>query len=141
MHLEQMNAVRTVDKHRALHVVAATLGAYGAPSFPDWSGFENHISPDPIVSGTCVQRWTFRREPATVNLGAFALVSVALSAPGLKFHMVNTLGSFVNAATFVLERFADRFEKVPHPIAWRHPMWANPLLPEGAAVPRQRSLF
>jgi hypothetical protein len=141
MQLEQMNATHVADKHRALQVVAAAIGAYGSPSFPDWCGFENHIPPDPIVSNACVQRWAFERKPVGLQLDHTAIISVAVVTPDSRFNLINTFGQFANAATFVLERFSDRFEKVPRPVAWRHPMWTDPLLPEGAVSPKRRSLF
>ena len=69
-----------------------------------------------------------------------AILAVAIEHEGQMMALLGTLSELTNNVSFVIERFADRFPKIPRPMAWR-PAWSMPYLPKGAQPPPSRSLF
>jgi hypothetical protein len=68
------------------------------------------------------------------------ILAVAIEHEGQMMALTGTLVELVNSVSFVIERFADRFPKIPRPLAWRS-AWCTPYLPKGALRPPSRSLF
>lgn len=135
-----LSSFQNADKHRQLHVVTATQSATFAPGFPGACGFRTHFVSGPARSGGHVQTWTFASPPPEMKDNDGVMLAVAIEHDGQMMALPGTLGELANSVSFVIERFADRFPKIPRPLAWR-PAWCTPYLPKGARPLPARSLF
>jgi len=135
-----LSSLQNSDKHRQLHVVAAAQAATFTPSFPESCGFSTDLSRRPVKSGGHVQTWTFTSPPPEMKGNDGAILAVAIEHGGQMMALLGTLSELANNVSFVIERFADRFPKIPRPVAWR-PAWSMPYLPKGACPPRARNVF
>jgi hypothetical protein len=135
-----LGSLQNLDKHRQLHVVAAAQATAFAPRFPESCGFSAELSSRPVKSGDHVQTWTFTGPPDEMKSNDGTILAVAIEHEGQMLALLGTLSELANNVSFVIERFADRFPKIPQPLAWR-PAWSAPYLPKGARPPHARSLF
>jgi hypothetical protein len=138
--LAQLSSLQDLDKHRKLHVVAAAQAATFTPSFPQSCGLTVDLTRSPVKSGDHVQTWTFTSPPPEMKDNDGAILAVAIEHGGQMMALLGTLSELANNVSFVIERFADRFPKIPRPIAWC-PGWSPPYLPKGARPPLRHRLF
>lgn len=136
-----LSSFQNADKHRQLHVVTATQSGFFGPDFPGACGFKAHLVPGPVRSGGHVQTWTFTSPPPEMKDNDGIMLAAAIEHAGQMMALPGTLGELANSISFVIERFADRFPKVPRPLAWRPAWCTTPYLPEGARPLPARSIF
>jgi hypothetical protein len=131
--LSALAALQNIDKHRQLHVVTTyNAGGFGF-NWPDSCGFEGRSVYGPINSGDQIDTWTFTSPPPQMHDHAGAVLAVAIEAEGQQPSvLLGQLREILDASTFVLERFGDRFPKVGRPVAWRWGGIETPPLPAGA---------
>ena len=68
------------------------------------------------------------------------ILTAAIEHDGQLMALPGVLGDLADSASYAIERFADRFPKIPRPVAWRT-AWNAPYVPDGARPPLIRSLF
>ena len=138
--LSLLNSLQNSDKHRRLHLVAAAQAAAFSHQYPEWCGFDLDIATGSLESGDWVQTWSFRRPPPEMKSNDGTILAIALEHDGQMMSLLGSLSEITNHVSLVVERFADRFTKVPRPPAWRPEWWAPPV-PKGTSQPPSRSLF
>jgi hypothetical protein len=68
------------------------------------------------------------------------ILAAAIEHAGQLMAVPGVLGDLADNVSYVIERFADRFPRIPRPVAWRAD-WNAPYVPDGARPPLPRSLF
>lgn len=108
--LGHLNALHNVDKHRQLHLVAASQNATTVPKFAPELGFEAYTAWGPAKAGDLVETWTFRKVPPSIQPHPGARLEVTIQPEGEFAEL--TLGFLLPVVLSVrkaIERFADRF--------------------------------
>lgn len=108
--LGRLNALHNVDKHRQLHLVAASQNAAKVPDFGPELGFEPHPAWGPVKVGGLVETWTFREPPPRIQPHPGARLEVTIQPEGEYADLTQGfLLPVVLSVRKTIERFADRF--------------------------------
>lgn len=107
--LSYLDALHNIDKHRRLHVVAASHGSVVIPPFPKETGFRQQVRFGAVESHSHIETWTFTNPPADIEPHAGASLQVAVEDRGNYYDLEPLLAQFVDSVATVLARFSDRF--------------------------------
>ena len=135
-----LSSLHNTDKHRKLNVVTVAQAGSFTPDFPASCGFRADLASVPLSSGSHVQTWTFTSPPPEMKGNDGIILAAAIEQAGQLMAVPGVLGDLADNVSYVIERFADRFPRIPRPVAWRAD-WNAPYVPEGARPPLLRSLF
>jgi hypothetical protein len=140
INLSRLSSLQNFDKHRKLHLISTAAPSSFDHEWPESCGFNSETPRGAVKSGDHVQTWTFTSSPPEMKDHRGVLLVIALEHEGELVDLRGMLGEVINHVSLVIERFADRFPRVPRPLYWRPDWWATPLEP-GAHKPPTRSIF
>ncbi len=94
-HLQTLERLHNIDKHRKLHVVTQSQRSapYPLHSFPAECGFETDPTWGPVDSGDQIDRWTFVRVPPQMeeHPGATLEVAIQLGDEWVRFSLCSSI--------------------------------------------------
>jgi hypothetical protein len=111
--LGRLNTLHNFDKHRQLHVIAASQNAAVIPKFHvAFGGPETHPSWGPLKPDGYVETWTYTKVPPEVEPHHGALLQIGLEYGDQEWVELTEvlLTNLVAAVRWVFARFAGRFE-------------------------------
>lgn len=112
--LDLLCLLNNVDKHRRLHVAKAIPAVVPKHDlFPPDSGFRQTVFFRPLKAETEVERWTFTKPTALVDVHHEVWPQVVIDEPTrkLRINVHPALGEILTAVEKVLIRFAPLFPK------------------------------
>lgn len=112
VHLDDINEINRIDKHRKLHVVRSLPQA--VPVLASFSGYGVKYSPAfgvPIESGSLVYSLEFDREPPEADVSRVRKFRSAavFEAGGHRIDLMPHLGGSIHAVSIVIDRFSHLF--------------------------------
>ena len=111
-HLQTLERLHNIDKHRKLHVVTQSQRSapYPLHSFPTECGFETDPTWGPVDSGDQIDRWTFVRVPPQMEEHPGATLEVAIQLGDEWGPLLPLLLHTTTHVRTVIDRFADRLD-------------------------------
>jgi hypothetical protein len=109
--LGKLNTLHNFDKHRQLHVIAASQGGAVIPKFdPVCGGPKTEPIWGPVKPDGHVETWTFEKVPPNVQPHSGVMLQITLEYGGQWRELNVLLPALAKYVRHTLDLFADRFE-------------------------------